>query len=66
MKRLILLAGVATFAVAFLPRGASATMDIQKQAKAAGVKDVTCATCHVAKLPKKGASEPSDRVVASG
>ena len=40
----------------------SATMDIQKQAKAAGVDAKTCQYCHVDKLPKKekGQHEPND------
>ena len=31
----------------------TATMDLQKQAKAAGV-DVKCQTCHTVAMPKKG------------
>jgi len=31
----------------------SATLDIQKQAKAAGIDAKTCQYCHVDKLPKK-------------
>jgi len=32
----------------------TATMDIQKQAKAAGVDAKNCQTCHTVALPKKG------------
>ena len=40
----------------------SATLDIQKQAKAAGVDAKNCQYCHVDKLPKKdkGMHEPND------
>jgi len=40
----------------------SATMDIQKQAKAAGIDAKNCQYCHVDKLPKKdaGMHEPND------
>jgi hypothetical protein len=40
----------------------SATMDIQEQAKAAGVDAKNCQYCHVDKLPKKdaGLHEPND------
>ena len=40
----------------------SASMDIQKQAKAAGVDAKNCQYCHVDKLPKKnqGQHEPND------
>jgi len=38
----------------------SASMDIQKQAKAAGVDGKNCQTCHVEKLPKKDAHELND------
>ena len=39
----------------------SATLDIQKKAKAAGFKADTCLYCHVDKLPKKGASTGNER-----
>lgn len=32
----------------------TATMDIQKQAKAAGVEVKNCQTCHTVAMPKKG------------
>ena len=35
----------------------TATMDIQKQAKAAGVDAKNCQYCHVDKLPKKDAGQ---------
>lgn len=40
----------------------SATFEIQRQAKAAGVDAKTCQTCHLDKMPKKdkGAHEPND------
>jgi hypothetical protein len=38
----------------------SASLDIQKQAKAAGVTVKDCTTCHVAKLPKKDSHEMND------
>jgi hypothetical protein len=40
----------------------TATLEHQKQAKAAGVEVKTCQYCHVDKLPKKdkGAHEPND------
>jgi hypothetical protein len=39
---------------------ASATMPIQKQAKAAGAAAAACTTCHMEKLPKKGAMTLND------
>ena len=39
----------------------SATMDTQKQAKAAGINAANCQYCHVEKLPKKDAHELNDR-----
>jgi len=38
----------------------SADMNIQKQAKAAGVTVKDCTTCHVDKLPKKDAHDLND------
>jgi hypothetical protein len=38
----------------------SATLEHQKQAKAAGVDAKNCQTCHVDKLPKKDAHELND------
>lgn len=39
----------------------SADMDIQKQAKAAGIAVDNCAYCHVEKMPKKGSSTMNGR-----
>ena len=39
----------------------AADMDIQKQAKAAGVAVDNCGYCHGEKMPKKGASTMNDR-----
>jgi mono/diheme cytochrome c family protein len=44
-----------------LTRTASATVDMQKKAKAAGFAAQNCLYCHGEKLPKKGASTLSDR-----
>ncbi len=38
-----------------------ATLDYQKQAKAAGVDAKNCQYCHVAALPKKDSHESNDR-----
>ena len=38
----------------------SATMDIQKQAKAAGVEVKNCQYCHTASMPKKDSHEMND------
>jgi hypothetical protein len=38
----------------------TADMEIQKQAKAAGVEIKDCTGCHTAKLPKKDAHELND------
>jgi len=40
---------------------ASATVDMQKKAKAAGFEVQNCLYCHREKLPKKGASTLNDR-----
>lgn len=39
----------------------SATLDIQKKAKAAGITVDNCLYCHNEKLPKKGAVTHNDR-----
>ena len=39
----------------------AADMEIQKQAKAAGVAVDNCQYCHVDKLPKKDANDVNDR-----
>ena len=41
-------------------------MEIQKQAKAAGVDVKNCQTCHTAALPKKGEGRTSSTTPASG
>jgi len=40
---------------------ASATLDMQKKAKAAGFPATNCLYCHGEKLPKKGAVTHNDR-----
>ena len=50
---------VATFAARALGTTALATMDIQKEYKAKDAK-ANCASCHVAKMPKKGAADLND------
>jgi hypothetical protein len=49
--------------VAWLGAGgtASATIEMQKKAKAAGVEAQNCLYCHGEKLPKKNASTLNDR-----
>jgi hypothetical protein len=55
-------AGCAALALVLTAAGpAQATLDIQKKAKAAGYPAASCQYCHVAKLPKKGASENNER-----
>ena len=39
----------------------SATMDIQKKAKAAGFPATDCMYCHTEKMPKKGAAVENER-----
>jgi hypothetical protein len=39
----------------------SATMDIQKKAKAAGFPATDCMYCHTEKMPKKGSAAENDR-----
>ena len=50
---------VATLAAVALGSAALATMDIHKEYKAKDPK-ASCATCHVAKMPKKEAAELND------
>ena len=40
---------------------ASATLDMQKKAKAAGIAVQNCQHCHVDKLPKKDAHKANER-----
>jgi hypothetical protein len=42
-------------------RSASATVEMQKEAKAAGFEAKNCQYCHVEAMPKKGASTYNDR-----
>ena len=60
MKRLVL-AGAVAAALGLVPGTAWATLEMQKQAKAAGADAANCAACHVAKMPKKGAAELNDK-----
>ena len=50
---------VATLAAVALSSAALATMDIQKEYKAKDAK-ANCASCHVAKMPKKESAELND------
>jgi hypothetical protein len=61
MKKVLAGAGLALGAWLGSMGMASATMPIQKQAKAAGVQAAACTTCHVEKLPKKGAMTLNDK-----
>jgi mono/diheme cytochrome c family protein len=64
MKKTLLGATVGLIALGFLaggPRTATATVDMQKKAKAAGVEVQNCLHCHGEKLPKKGASTLNDK-----
>ena len=62
MKRYLAVAVLVT-AVIWIAgaRVATATLPMQKKAKEAGMKEVTCQTCHVEKLPKKGAVTHNDK-----
>lgn len=63
MKKLGIIGVAAAFAVGALliaTPPAHATMDMQKQAKAAGVEVANCTHCHVDKLPKKDAHDLND------
>jgi len=53
-------AGFGLGALLLVPPPALATMDMQKQAKAAGVTVANCMHCHVDKLPKKDAHAMND------
>ena len=61
MKRTMLIAVAATVALGFVPGSAWATLEIQKQAKTAGVTVANCMDCHTAKMPKKGAADLNDK-----
>jgi len=60
MKRPVLVALVVSGCLAGAGT-ASATIEMQKKAKAAGVEAQNCLYCHGEKLPKKGASTLNDR-----
>ena len=61
-SKLGIAAAMVAWAAGMLLSGvSSATLDIQKKAKAAGFKAENCLFCHVDKLPKKGASEGNER-----
>jgi hypothetical protein len=58
MKKTI--SGLVAVAVLGSAALASATINMQKQAKTAGVEVKACTHCHVDKLPKKGAAAVND------
>ena len=61
-SKIALAAGVlAAGALLMKPPVATATIDMQKKAKAAGFEVQNCLYCHGEKLPKKGASTLNDR-----
>jgi mono/diheme cytochrome c family protein len=60
MKRTLMSSGLA-LAVLCLPAVAGATVEMQKQAKAAGATVANCSACHVAKMPKKDAFDLNDK-----
>jgi cytochrome c2 len=51
---------VAAIAALVMGSSALATMDIMKEYKAGKDAKATCASCHVAKMPKKGEAELND------
>jgi hypothetical protein len=53
-------AAVATIAALVMGSSAFATIDIMKEYKKAKDPKATCASCHVAQKPKKGAAELND------
>jgi hypothetical protein len=59
--RFVLAAGLAGAAWLAAPGTATATLDMQKQAKTAGVQVANCLHCHGEKLPKKDATTYNDR-----
>jgi hypothetical protein len=60
-KRLALKAALCGAAWLAASGNAGATLDMQKQAKTAGVQVANCLHCHGEKLPKKDASTYNDR-----
>ena len=61
MKRTMLVAGAMAVAFGLVPGSAWATLEMQKQAKAAGVTVANCMDCHTAKMPKKGAADVNEK-----
>ena len=64
MKKLVAGLAVGTLAAGFMmisAGSAHATLDMQKQAKAAGIEAANCLYCHNEKMPKKGAVTNNDR-----
>lgn len=61
MRRTALLITVLTVGLALTGSRAEATIEMQKEAKAAGFEVQGCTYCHVEKLPKKGASTYNER-----
>ena len=61
MKRTALVALVVAAGFVAALRPASATVDMQKKAKAAGFEVKNCQYCHGEALPKKGAAIYNDR-----
>jgi hypothetical protein len=59
MKRTLMPSALAL--AMLLPALAGATMEMQKQAKAAGVTVANCQACHVDKMPKKDAWTLNDK-----
>ena len=59
MKRLMFLVVAGTLALG-LVTPAQATIELQKQAKAAGATAANCQACHVDKMPKKDAHALND------
>lgn len=57
MKKTLLGAGIAALAMTLVlagPEPAQATMEMQKEAKAAGIDVKNCKHCHTVAMPKKG------------
>lgn len=57
MKRTLMAAGIGALALTFVlagPEPAQATMEMQKEAKAAGLDVKNCKHCHTVAMPKKG------------
>jgi hypothetical protein len=61
MKRLVIVGGFLAVTLGLVPGSAWATLEMQKQAKAAGVTITNCMGCHTVKMPKKGAADLNDK-----